>query len=759
MPFENAQTIPELNPDFPLGSDPIGEGDNHIRSIKTCLLSFYENEYFDVLRRLYAESGFTLVEGSFEKGGTVTLSTDVLLFEEDGQVYSWGGALPKVVPIASSPFTTGGIGPTAWISHSDVFINNRTTTIAQAQSESALIGMLYTLTDAGMALATVVDASDTGGYYYGTNTNGHKLRLTLPNGVVTDKNLLMVPGIGNDNSDQLSNLSTFQWKEFVVDDYYEYTSTVVISKANQSIKLSGKGELKGINSFFRIQGDLTPYGNITASSSKGGATITVADATGISVGDLICIHNQNASSYSIHRPYYFAGEYNTVISKSGNVLTLANRLIFDYTSLTNIKVFKMNLVDLTWDSVHFSTTGTSVYVLRIMFAKLQITGKPNVKALGTSACSAALSFEKCVGGTFDLGEVLNDTVLTDTQYGIVFVNSWNINGRVDLAWAYRHGIAMGGNADDASIPNNRIIIEPGSTISNNPASLIFAADMHGNTMNSYYKECNIVGDIGLAGENVGCPGCVITATRANYCIAFHEIVGGTINLTDVEIKIGTSFSFSGLIGFQSSAIALDVDKPFKLFVRNMKIEMYESITRIILIAFNQPVISSECEIDIDGIQFVGSTASLTSIMTVNRNGAGQRPKRVKLVNVPPLTTTQRYLELTGGGFTGCSVTLPSHVSPSIALTIAAGAYQSSSGGSPVGYAELNTPIYPSPPCANVIVENLAWSDPIKISAHMEFVNTTKIRAYIATPRSADVVAANTTKNVRITATYENISIP
>ena len=55
------------------------------------------------LRRSYAEAGFTLVDGSFEAGGTLAAATDVLLQESTGAVYAWTGALPKTVAPGFDP--------------------------------------------------------------------------------------------------------------------------------------------------------------------------------------------------------------------------------------------------------------------------------------------------------------------------------------------------------------------------------------------------------------------------------------------------------------------------------------------------------------------------------------------------------------------------------------------------------------------------------------------------------------------------------
>lgn len=63
----------------------------------------------EALRRTYAEAGFNLVSGSFELGGTVTTSTDVLLYEADGKAYSFSGTLPHHVDADSAPGNEPGM--------------------------------------------------------------------------------------------------------------------------------------------------------------------------------------------------------------------------------------------------------------------------------------------------------------------------------------------------------------------------------------------------------------------------------------------------------------------------------------------------------------------------------------------------------------------------------------------------------------------------------------------------------------------------
>lgn len=90
----------------------------------------------EALRRSYAEAGLNLVDGSFEAGGTVTTPSDVLLYEADSKAYSWDGALPKVVPVGSTPATSGGIGAGAWVDRTDVTLRSD----LASKSGSGLVG-------------------------------------------------------------------------------------------------------------------------------------------------------------------------------------------------------------------------------------------------------------------------------------------------------------------------------------------------------------------------------------------------------------------------------------------------------------------------------------------------------------------------------------------------------------------------------------------------------------------------------------------
>lgn len=70
-----------------------------------------------------AAFGYVILTGkTFTTGATINNPNEVLLNTDDGEYYKWAGSLasgPKVVPANSTPASTGGVGPGAWIGVGD----------------------------------------------------------------------------------------------------------------------------------------------------------------------------------------------------------------------------------------------------------------------------------------------------------------------------------------------------------------------------------------------------------------------------------------------------------------------------------------------------------------------------------------------------------------------------------------------------------------------------------------------------------------
>lgn len=73
----------------------------------------------------FGSIGFKPTDGSFEGGGTINHRWEVLIYEAEGNYYQWMGTLPKVVPVGSTPATTGGISPTGWVNQTDLTLRTQ----------------------------------------------------------------------------------------------------------------------------------------------------------------------------------------------------------------------------------------------------------------------------------------------------------------------------------------------------------------------------------------------------------------------------------------------------------------------------------------------------------------------------------------------------------------------------------------------------------------------------------------------------------
>lgn len=65
-----------------------------------------------------------ITKDSFEDGSTIGLANECLRWKSNGEYYRWDGTLPKVVPPASTPDSTGGIGQGKWVSVGDASLRS-----------------------------------------------------------------------------------------------------------------------------------------------------------------------------------------------------------------------------------------------------------------------------------------------------------------------------------------------------------------------------------------------------------------------------------------------------------------------------------------------------------------------------------------------------------------------------------------------------------------------------------------------------------
>lgn len=123
------------------------QAQNALNSITGINTNFEQNSR-EQWRRSLADSGLTLASGSFEEGATANSSTDAVWHISAGQCYTWDGAFPKAVPADSTPTSTGGIGPSAWVSVGDTSLrselskNDGYSYVGELQSVAEFFGLI-----------------------------------------------------------------------------------------------------------------------------------------------------------------------------------------------------------------------------------------------------------------------------------------------------------------------------------------------------------------------------------------------------------------------------------------------------------------------------------------------------------------------------------------------------------------------------------------------------------------------------------------
>lgn len=103
-----------------------------------------------------AAYGYVILTGkTFTTGATINNPNEVLLNTADGEYYKWTGSFasgPKVVPANSTPASTGGIAPGAWIGVGDASLRAALAAVSGAGLVGVSVGSVYPAGTVGSAI-------------------------------------------------------------------------------------------------------------------------------------------------------------------------------------------------------------------------------------------------------------------------------------------------------------------------------------------------------------------------------------------------------------------------------------------------------------------------------------------------------------------------------------------------------------------------------------------------------------------------------
>lgn len=211
---------------------------------------------------LFSDIGFKPVTGSFQAGGTLNNRWEVLLNTADNNYYQWFGVLPKIVPAGSTPASTGGVGPGAWVNQTDLTLR----TDLKSKVGYSTIGEFSSISDLRSS-SSYNSLSDNArvyvkSYYTGGNTGGGFFRWDASSTAADDNGYTIKPS---------DNASAGRWKREIISAYTARTVSPLEfgAKMNDSTFDSAPA----INAAISY---LNPYTNINMDSAQGGDVIIPA---------------------------------------------------------------------------------------------------------------------------------------------------------------------------------------------------------------------------------------------------------------------------------------------------------------------------------------------------------------------------------------------------------------------------------------------------------------------------------------------------
>lgn len=269
------------------------------------------------------------------------------------------------------------------------------------------------------------------------------------------------------------------------------------------------------------QVSFTALPDSTIAMNEGEQRIDFAAPHGLAPGEIGCIYNQTASSYSSFRTYYRAGEFFRVATAPLADRVFVDSGFFASYAAADVDLYKMNTTKVTLlGSLEVIAPEALPNVLAVRAQCLVDSDLSNLKAFSKNTV-AALEIEKCFNVT-GTGVTCLQTALSGTSndYGLVVSNSQFVNMEGYFLGS-RHGITTGGYNDVGSVPCREIHFK--GTAKTTFQGLAHAVNTHGNTEHFSF-EGSIHGGFDGGGNHVKIKG-EIHAQTDGICIYHFEMTG------------------------------------------------------------------------------------------------------------------------------------------------------------------------------------------------------------------------------------------
>jgi hypothetical protein len=300
---------------------------------------------------------------------------------------------------------------------------------------------------------------------------------------------------------------------------------------------------------------LSALPDLSADVEKAGRTLTFVSAPSIVQGDVLCIFNPTNESWSAFRTNYRAGEFVIVKSVSGTSVEIEGSLSDGYAA-ADVDIYKvpdMTTAKYAGLTIKGLKSG-STFGLRITHGHFCLVEDLRV----FNVTYAGLGLKRCVGAQVRNCIAADDQVSAlSTDYGLSIGNSQMVDVDGGYFNAGRHGITMGGGAEDGDVPVRHVRVRGAHVATSGDAAQ--AADIHGNCEYIMYDGCILDGGVTPGGDHTKITNNIIRGKQNNgpSAVYFGELKGHHHEVRGNHIETGQVATGRGImvdIGGNSNAI-------------------------------------------------------------------------------------------------------------------------------------------------------------------------------------------------------------
>jgi hypothetical protein len=308
------------------------------------------------------------------------------------------------------------------------------------------------------------------------------------------------------------------------------------------------------NAVVYVAGSLTQIADLSVSPSANDVELTFDGDHGLVSDDVAIIYNPTDSSWSGKQTYYRAGEYVKVaIDTASDVVKLYGALYAGYTAAA-VDVYKMTRTEVTWSNLRvISPNSGNISPMKI--SRATRVRLHNCQGEGSNYTS--INLERCFDVVINGCNASVPVQVSAAKYGISVGNSQHVRIGQSTLFAVRHAVNIGGDDLTCAVPNRDVWVHDCQLANDAALSLSNNADVHGNSQDIWYVDCEIRGGASFGGRDVHYIGCHIHSfnrATGSLILGGSEWLGGIAEVRNCRLRGALAYSL-GLVRLFTDANA------------------------------------------------------------------------------------------------------------------------------------------------------------------------------------------------------------